>query len=525
MLGMWCGSILELLVRPHDTHEDVQIKKHAFPVCAFLFLLCGVNALLGSDESYTYKLGFALCAFGPGVFIVGVALNLGRVGVLLDAVLVVNTLGVCVLDLAAAAMSFFRPWCFVVLILDAALVFNRNHIPPLVIPLLLVYFAAETIESTHKYGLYELGLWGTDGSEKKFDCASPPCSMAVVSAGGVLVSMCAVFLIDFHFTRGFATSTRFQLGMMKAAVAVSGEIAAALASFDVARASEVLNSETASCLPHDMQHSYRRLVEQFGEFKQTLPVTALKGQDTRTLEMDKMTTEQPQFERLQKLFLSMLSQTGRAPLEEMLRGLQSPLESSALLRSLSERAITLGDRAVVLGKLGFVQLLALHLYTMEGVDLDACAGFESVPEWLELQEFCESENEREEALELWVTCGKDAEAAKLAAASRSKGVQKLVALFSDGLLERIEGAQTTYHKYKESVGATRNSAVYQRVCSSLRTLQQAEGSVPAFVAAFNELLSQGLINYIAVLCVCTVSTSEVDGARRRSVGAESTVST
>eukprot|EP00756_Hemistasia_phaeocysticola_P067389 Hpha_TRINITY_DN9934_c0_g2::TRINITY_DN9934_c0_g2_i1::g.140325::m.140325 len=139
---MWCNTILGLLVRKGDTPEEVQTKKLAFPVCAGLFLLVAfsvaVDVAYGRNRN-TYVVGASLCALGPAFFMTGVVFNVAKPGLLIDALLVINTIGLCVMDANAAALSSsFRPWCFGVLILDAALVFNRQHIPYFVIPVTLV---------------------------------------------------------------------------------------------------------------------------------------------------------------------------------------------------------------------------------------------------------------------------------------------------------------------------------------------------------------------------------------------------
>eukprot|EP00756_Hemistasia_phaeocysticola_P059460 Hpha_TRINITY_DN36236_c0_g1::TRINITY_DN36236_c0_g1_i1::g.83186::m.83186 len=111
---------------------------------------------------YTSALGRGICALGPAVFVVGVMLN-GDVGYLADTLLLISTVGMLVMDVGYAAISFpFRSWSYVVLALDGALVFDRQHIPVFVIPFVLLYTAAEAIESVHRYGLYEAGYWGTN---------------------------------------------------------------------------------------------------------------------------------------------------------------------------------------------------------------------------------------------------------------------------------------------------------------------------------------------------------------------------
>eukprot|EP00756_Hemistasia_phaeocysticola_P047133 Hpha_TRINITY_DN21061_c0_g1::TRINITY_DN21061_c0_g1_i1::g.103401::m.103401 len=103
---MWCSGLLRLLVREGDTSDDVRTKKFLFPLCAFVFLLGVFLAVsFSKDDMYTYLVGAVLCAFGSSVFMTGMVFNVGKAGSLLDALLVIYTLAICVLDLAAAASS------------------------------------------------------------------------------------------------------------------------------------------------------------------------------------------------------------------------------------------------------------------------------------------------------------------------------------------------------------------------------------------------------------------------------------
>eukprot|EP00756_Hemistasia_phaeocysticola_P019709 Hpha_TRINITY_DN15679_c2_g2::TRINITY_DN15679_c2_g2_i1::g.97365::m.97365 len=270
-----CSRLLGLLVREGDTSEDVQTKKLAFPACAVLVvpsITTAYNCLI--LNLYAYALGAALVAFGSGVFMTGVLLNMMTPGRLVDVCLVISTVGIYVMDMSAAATSnTLRPWCFVVLALDAALVFNRTHIVYFVIPATLVYIAADAIESMHNYGLYEFGYWGADKSASDCDCASPPCSRGVLSAGNALIAMYALLLIDFHLTRGFAKSTRFQLRRMKGLVAVTGKIAAALARYDIDVAEEAITS--GGELPSELVESFMQILHNLRSYKAYLPQSCL----------------------------------------------------------------------------------------------------------------------------------------------------------------------------------------------------------------------------------------------------------
>eukprot|EP00756_Hemistasia_phaeocysticola_P037099 Hpha_TRINITY_DN16679_c2_g6::TRINITY_DN16679_c2_g6_i2::g.181100::m.181100 len=267
---------LNMIMRKGDTAQDIRIKKLGLPVCVFLVVIAGTTAFRSvADSSYMWALGAFLCTCGPLAFITGVVLTSVKAGILADTLLLVNTVGLCVLDVGAAAFSYpFRSWSFVVLILDAALVFDRQHIPKFVIPWTLLYIAAESLESVQRYGLYSAGYWGTDPSVSMCACASPPCSMSPVSGGISFLSVCSVFLFDFHFTRNFATSMRRQFRRMEVSVAVASEIAAALARYDVDVAEEAITG-SGDDLPEDLAKSFFQLLSNLRSYKAYLPHSCL----------------------------------------------------------------------------------------------------------------------------------------------------------------------------------------------------------------------------------------------------------
>eukprot|EP00756_Hemistasia_phaeocysticola_P022933 Hpha_TRINITY_DN15864_c4_g5::TRINITY_DN15864_c4_g5_i3::g.192093::m.192093 len=274
-MGRGCGRLLDMLVRDGDTVEDIRIKKLGFPVCIFLMVL-GVFTL-STTPAPMKRIGALLCTFGPALFSAGVLLNAAKPSRLMDLILLINTVGLCVLDVAEAAeSSASRAWTFVVLILDAALVFNRQHIPTFVIPFILLFMATETVESVHEYGLYDVGSWGYERGEQ-CNCASPPCAKRVSAAASQFLMVCAVFLFDFHFTRGFANSMRLQFRRMEASVTVASQIASALAKYDVDVAELAITS--GGGLPSELAEPFLQLLSNLRSYKAYLPHSCLVAEE------------------------------------------------------------------------------------------------------------------------------------------------------------------------------------------------------------------------------------------------------
>eukprot|EP00756_Hemistasia_phaeocysticola_P028986 Hpha_TRINITY_DN16204_c0_g4::TRINITY_DN16204_c0_g4_i1::g.15174::m.15174 len=202
------------LIRKGDTKEDARMKTILFPFALFVGIAGALPlyATLNEENQKIIVIGTSLVIAAALVFSVGVVFNVAHVGKLLDAFMGLTTVGLCCIDLGNATLSFpFRAWTIIVLVLDMALVFKRDHMPGVLVPFVLVYITAESLESFQSFGLYELGYWGTVGTEISFcNCASPPCSDEVYPALRRTFYVCIVFLGDFYFTRGFATGMRLQ---------------------------------------------------------------------------------------------------------------------------------------------------------------------------------------------------------------------------------------------------------------------------------------------------------------------------
>eukprot|EP00756_Hemistasia_phaeocysticola_P034373 Hpha_TRINITY_DN16517_c3_g2::TRINITY_DN16517_c3_g2_i26::g.133062::m.133062 len=162
------AGCLRWLVREGDTKDDARIKTVGFAVALFFFLfsMFNISATLQSSNQMVYVIGGSLNAFGCAFFLAGVVSNAVSVGHLVDVLLGMVTIGLCVNDLGSATTQYsFRAWAYVVLVLDAALLGKRYHMPRFIIPVVLVYQVALGVESVSRFGLYEAGYWGTAGVE------------------------------------------------------------------------------------------------------------------------------------------------------------------------------------------------------------------------------------------------------------------------------------------------------------------------------------------------------------------------
>eukprot|EP00756_Hemistasia_phaeocysticola_P030759 Hpha_TRINITY_DN16308_c2_g5::TRINITY_DN16308_c2_g5_i2::g.58746::m.58746 len=152
------------LVRQGDTTEEAHIKTTVFPfaLCILIIWMVILVRQLQSNNQMIYVVGNAINAFAMILFMGGAIINAIPAGYLLDVLLVLCTLGISAMDLGEATTSYpFRGWTGVVLLLDCALVFKRYHMPGFIIPFVLACQAALQVESVSRFGLFELGYWGT----------------------------------------------------------------------------------------------------------------------------------------------------------------------------------------------------------------------------------------------------------------------------------------------------------------------------------------------------------------------------
>eukprot|EP00756_Hemistasia_phaeocysticola_P043332 Hpha_TRINITY_DN17022_c3_g2::TRINITY_DN17022_c3_g2_i1::g.166939::m.166939 len=265
----------KLLVRESDSPEDARMKQVMFPICTFIFVFAGAATFTSLRDSLLVNgIGSSICGLATVLFMVGALLNLASPPRLLDVVALLGAVGLCIMDAGLATTSNpFRTWTFIVLVLDFVLVFGRTHIPFFIIPFTLTYLAAVQFESVFRYGLYDVGYWGTGVESSNCNCASPPCAADVSGALLVFVAFCTVFLVDFYVTRGFANGMTIQLESVEASAAVSEEVAAALARYDVDSAEKAIAE--GRNLPVRLKSSYLRLLSNLRSYRDYLPDSLL----------------------------------------------------------------------------------------------------------------------------------------------------------------------------------------------------------------------------------------------------------
>eukprot|EP00756_Hemistasia_phaeocysticola_P064250 Hpha_TRINITY_DN7638_c0_g1::TRINITY_DN7638_c0_g1_i1::g.19365::m.19365 len=130
-----CSWVSECTVRPDDHPKDARVKRVLLPAVVMVFFAMSyIVPRYVMQNLFAHFLASVLLWLSAAVFTFGVGLNIVTARKLADFSLLCFSLGIVSLDLASAALSRTRTWVLVILALDSSLVFERDHLPPFIIP-------------------------------------------------------------------------------------------------------------------------------------------------------------------------------------------------------------------------------------------------------------------------------------------------------------------------------------------------------------------------------------------------------
>eukprot|EP01065_Artemidia_motanka_P012863 TRINITY_DN170_c1_g1_i2.p1 TRINITY_DN170_c1_g1~~TRINITY_DN170_c1_g1_i2.p1 ORF type:complete len:623 (+),score=229.14 TRINITY_DN170_c1_g1_i2:87-1955(+) len=177
---------------------------------------------------------------------------------------------IVMLDCSLELRRLPNPFSFInVVVLDCLLVCScRDSVAKGVIAITVAWMLAETV------------LWAEDeAGDRGFERPSRfSMSYFVWTAVGFGLQA-AVFLIDFHFTRGFATSMKEQKGLVEASIRVSEAAAVLLSRYETEATRALLGGAGGEQLPPLLRSSLLQLVDNLAEYRPYLPHTCLPGSD------------------------------------------------------------------------------------------------------------------------------------------------------------------------------------------------------------------------------------------------------
>eukprot|EP00756_Hemistasia_phaeocysticola_P023761 Hpha_TRINITY_DN15913_c4_g3::TRINITY_DN15913_c4_g3_i1::g.74176::m.74176 len=284
VMGMMEGVLMavrwlsECTVRADDTRKDALAKRWGFPVSLLLILyelpLIYFNA---STAQWLHMLGDLLAVAGHLAFALCAATNIAPAGIMASVWCLLSTVAVLLFDTAASAASLPREWTYALIVLDGALVVERDSVPFIIVPVMLLYLAVERIEAMTLFGLYEVGQWG-NGESQVCSCPAPPCAVSLGTGLVTFAQPAVVLLVTFALTRGFSAGMRTQVGHVHLSIDVATNIAAALARYDISGAEETLAREKD--VQPQLAVSFRQILANLRMYKAYLPHSLFVIDDT-----------------------------------------------------------------------------------------------------------------------------------------------------------------------------------------------------------------------------------------------------
>eukprot|EP00756_Hemistasia_phaeocysticola_P038488 Hpha_TRINITY_DN16763_c2_g1::TRINITY_DN16763_c2_g1_i1::g.79567::m.79567 len=263
------------LVGKTDSPEDIRIKHTIGPVVVGAAIISIVNAIrtnIVRDNGYATG---ALPCFLTCVFFVGAA-KLGKnMGRIMDYVLPGFLISIMLTDLIQASEMRERSWPFIILILDAGLVYRRHHCTLVVLGLTFLYLTTDIVERGFRFGLYSLP--GAEGVPDACQCAAPPCAEGPATSVYYWLWIFVALFGDFSVTRGFSVNLQREMRRVHSAVEVASQIALALALYDVDKAEMAIAD--GKDLPEELAESFSRLVSNLKTYRPYLPHSCLVGTD------------------------------------------------------------------------------------------------------------------------------------------------------------------------------------------------------------------------------------------------------
>ena len=191
-----------------------------------------------------------------------------------------------VLDLHGMAHTSFRWWPLLVVYLDIALVLDLRPVSYIIVGFALTYLTFVQTAAVVDPGLIMTDPWHDDESHplSACDCLKPPCAVPPGESYATLGCTTIIFLLDFYFTRSFATGMRAEQRAVAASVLVAECVAEKLASFDL-EAAEVLlvgngtgnggggggGGDGAENLPPKLRSALLNILSNLQEYRPYLP--------------------------------------------------------------------------------------------------------------------------------------------------------------------------------------------------------------------------------------------------------------
>eukprot|EP01063_Lacrimia_lanifica_P026164 TRINITY_DN3479_c1_g1_i1.p1 TRINITY_DN3479_c1_g1~~TRINITY_DN3479_c1_g1_i1.p1 ORF type:complete len:803 (+),score=237.84 TRINITY_DN3479_c1_g1_i1:111-2519(+) len=272
--------MLHRLMRRWFTHpedsDDVAQRTVIFAVFNMCILLLAGNAIVQDLHGVWVYRAIVITDFAATLAVLLRLAWTRRLTMQLIVVAVGSTaLGIAVNDVNAMGY-FLRFWPAFVVLIDALLVLDApGWITRALVVYVVVHLVVTQVEFDYRFGLLDLEGIASERRlryiEQRVNCERPPCRGESLNISALLFAI-SIFLLDFHWTRGFASALRKEKKAMEEAIALAQGIADCLARFDLAAAETQLQAAAeTSVLPEAQAASFKTLLENLTSYRPYLP--------------------------------------------------------------------------------------------------------------------------------------------------------------------------------------------------------------------------------------------------------------
>eukprot|EP00756_Hemistasia_phaeocysticola_P066280 Hpha_TRINITY_DN9128_c0_g1::TRINITY_DN9128_c0_g1_i1::g.94239::m.94239 len=266
-------SCSDWFIKESDSPEDVRVKRGLTPVFIYIVLFCSAIVIqrVFADFNWSFVGGIGLSLLSALQGLVGGILG-ARMTNCVDTFVLGFAIASVLIDAYTAADARDRCWPLLVLILDTSIVYHTDRFIPVVLGITLAWLLLERTESVVRFGLYEVV---SSKTPLVCDCATPPCALRVFQVTNYTGMYILVLLGDYFLTRSFSLGLRQQLRRVEASVKVAGEIASALAMYDVEVAEGAI-ARGGNDLPSELGDSFKHLLSNLRAYRDYLPELLLR---------------------------------------------------------------------------------------------------------------------------------------------------------------------------------------------------------------------------------------------------------
>eukprot|EP01065_Artemidia_motanka_P043082 TRINITY_DN5913_c0_g1_i1.p1 TRINITY_DN5913_c0_g1~~TRINITY_DN5913_c0_g1_i1.p1 ORF type:complete len:981 (+),score=161.22 TRINITY_DN5913_c0_g1_i1:43-2943(+) len=266
-------------IRPDDGPAERNRKRLLMPpmtvmgTLSLLFIIATIKVQSIAFSTGCFVFGGALLLTSGWTHVTG---RFPRESVLF--LVVGGSAGCFILDWANSRELGFGVWAGTVVFMDILLFtdFSHNVCRALVVAV-MVQVASVGAEMAFRFGIFD---WEVFDPEKlpviTCDCADPPCAGGASTVIGRVIVAGAVFIVDFWFTRGFASEMRQQMRNVQASVLVAERVALLLAGYETEKAQAVVTAQAeTSGLPPRMIGALSQLLCNLEAYRPYLPDSLL----------------------------------------------------------------------------------------------------------------------------------------------------------------------------------------------------------------------------------------------------------